>query len=482
MHVPDVNIQAGGPMNVFASGWTLSSPQKRGPLPVTMTTFSPYRFAASLSFTLVTVVGLCACTSRGSADAGAADAAIRDAGAIDAAPPGLPAPPDVAAPPFDAVRTSSGLASKVLAAGTGTEHPGQNDSVKVNYTGWTTNGKMFDSTVSPLQPGRKPEPANLSLGRVIPGWTEGMQLMVVGEKRRLWIPEELAYKGRPGAPSGMLVFDIELLDITPGPKAPDDVAEPPADAQKTADGLASKVMQKGTGSVHPHPNDAVHVNYSVWQRDGKLLDSSKDKPAWRPVTGVSQGWTEGLQLMVVGEKRTLWLPSALAPSGRPGSTATDVTIVLELLEILQGPKTPADVKGPPRDAIFEADGLATKVLAKGTGTVHPTRSSSVTVQYAGWTTDGKMFDSSYSRGTPASFGVGSVIAGWTEALQLMVEGEKRRMWIPEQLAYKGQPQRPQGMLVFDVELQKIGDSSPQRGVPGGMGAPGGHPPSRPQQP
>ena len=150
----------------------------------------------------------------------------------------------------------------------------------------------------------------------------------------------------------------------------------------------------------------------------------------RPVTGFSDGWAEGVKLMVVGEKRTLWVPAALAATGRPGAPQTDVTMVVELLEILPGPKTPADVKAPPKDAVVEKDGLATKVLAKGTGTVHPTKTNSVTVNYAGWTTDGKMFDSSYSRGEPATFGVSGVIPGWTEALQLMVEGEKRRIWDP----------------------------------------------------
>jgi FKBP-type peptidyl-prolyl cis-trans isomerase len=315
----------------------------------------------------------------------------------------------------------------------------------------------------------------MALGHVIPGWTEGVQLMVAGEKRRFWIPEDLAYKGKPGAPQGMLVFDIELLDFTPGPKPPADVAAAPTDADKTKDGLASKVTAKGTGTAHPQPNDSVRVNYSIWQPDGKLLDASKDKPAVRPVTGLSDGWAEGLQLMVVGEKRTLWVPAAMSFAPRPGGPpASDVTMVVELLEILPGPKTPPDVKAPPKSATVEKDGLATKVLTKGTGTVHPTRTNAVTVNYAGWTTDGKMFDSSYSRGEPATFGVGNVIPGWTEALQLMVEGEKRRVWIPEALAYKGQQGRPQGMLVFDVELVKISDAPPQRpGFPGGMGRPPG---------
>jgi len=77
----------------------------------------------------------------------------------------------------------------------------------VHYTGWTTDGKMFDSSV------QRGQPASFGLSQVIPGWTEMVQLMSVGEKVRTWIPEELAYKGRPGAPQGMLVFEIELLEI-----------------------------------------------------------------------------------------------------------------------------------------------------------------------------------------------------------------------------------------------------------------------------
>lgn len=115
-------------------------------------------------------------------------------------------PPDVAAPPADAVKTPSGLASKVIRKGTGKVHPTATDRVTVNYTGWTTDGKMFDSSIP------NSEPATFPLNRVIKGWTEGVQLMVVGETRRFWIPESLAYRG-DHAPYGMLVFDVELLKI-----------------------------------------------------------------------------------------------------------------------------------------------------------------------------------------------------------------------------------------------------------------------------
>lgn len=127
---------------------------------------------------------------------------------VPARPAPIPAPPDVAAPPADAQRTPSGLASKVLQPGTGDRHPAATDTVQVHYTGWRAeDGEMFDSSVA------RGAPSSFPLNRVIPGWTEGVQLMVVGEKRRFWIPGNLAYDGNPDRPQGMLVFDVELLAI-----------------------------------------------------------------------------------------------------------------------------------------------------------------------------------------------------------------------------------------------------------------------------
>ena len=118
----------------------------------------------------------------------------------------IPAPSDVAAPPADAKKTGSGLATKVLQPGTGKDRPKADELVTVNYTGWTTDGKMFDSSVL------RGEPATFPLGGVIAGWTEGVQLMVEGERTRFWIPEALAYKGQ-SPPYGLLVFDVELIKI-----------------------------------------------------------------------------------------------------------------------------------------------------------------------------------------------------------------------------------------------------------------------------
>src|SRR5215212_9958121 len=122
------------------------------------------------------------------------------ANAAQAPASAIPAPSDVAAPPADAAKTASGLATKVIKAGSGKDHPAKDDLVTVDYTGWTTDGKMFDSSVA------RGKPSTFGVARVIPGFSEGIQLMVQGETRRLWIPESLAYKGQEGRPKGMLVF------------------------------------------------------------------------------------------------------------------------------------------------------------------------------------------------------------------------------------------------------------------------------------
>ncbi len=259
------------------------------------------------------------------APAGAADAAEI------AAPPDVAAPPEVAAPPADAQVTSSGLASKVLRAGSGSDHPLAADKVKVHYTGWTTDGKMFDSSVA------RGKPALFPLDKVIAGWTEGVQLMVEGEKRRLWIPAKLAYAGRPDRPQGMLVFDVELLDILHAPDVPPDVAAPPADAQRSSSGLAWKVLNAGNGTRHVSADGSVQVHYTGWTTDGKSFDSSipKGVPTFFRLDGVIAGWREGLPLMVEGETRRFWIPQKLAYRGADGKPAGTLVFDVKLVKIVK---------------------------------------------------------------------------------------------------------------------------------------------------
>jgi len=238
---------------------------------------------------------------------------------------------------------------------------------------------------------------------------------------------------------------------------PPDVAAPPAAAEVTESGLASLVLEPGNGDGRPLPGDQVVVNYTGWTIDGKMFDSSvaRGRPSKLPVNRLIPGFQEALQLMRVGEKRRVWIPEKLAYGGQAGKPQGMLVFEIELLGIAGAPRVPEDVAAIPVDAEVTRSGLAWRVIEAGTGDRHPRARSRVTVHYSGWTTDGRMFDSSVARDQPSSFGLGQVIKGWTEGVQLMVEGETRRFWIPEKLAYRGQSGKPQGMLVFDVQLISI---------------------------
>ena len=108
------------------------------------------------------------------------------------------------------ITTASGLQYKVLTQGRGNEHPSASAKVKVHYHGTLLDGSVFDSSVD------RGEPISFALNQVIKGWTEGVQLMVVGEKTRFYIPASLGYGNRPAGkitPGSLLIFDVELLAI-----------------------------------------------------------------------------------------------------------------------------------------------------------------------------------------------------------------------------------------------------------------------------
>lgn len=268
----------------------------------------------------------------------------------------------------------------------------------------------------------------------------------------------------PGASPKPVVVAPPAAGVLP---APPDVAAAPDDALRTESGLACIVLREGTGKAHPKIYDTVLMHQVVWSADGKMHMNTGDrgKPIKFDVTkSVLPGVREAIGLMVEGEKRRCWIPGNLAfgeaVPGAPSSPRPLGTLVYELdlvsLRLAQGlPEAPSDVAAIPDDVERSETGLAWRVLKEGTGDKKPTRNSLVSLYYTAWTPDGQVFTSTAKQGSPRSTAVTGVIPGLQEGLQLMRLGEKRRFWIPPELAYARQPGRPQGLLVYDVELLVI---------------------------
>lgn len=118
---------------------------------------------------------------------------------------------------------------------------------------------------------------------------------------------------------------------------------------------------------------------------------------------------------------------------------------------------PDNLRLPPSGATRTASGIRYVVLQRGQGQGHPAPDSTVVIDYIGWDFNGRMFDSSLTRGEPSRFALKQLIAGWQEAVPLMQPGDTFRFWIPGKLAYDGSPggDAPKGQLVFDITLHSF---------------------------
>ena len=360
------------------------------------------------------------------------------------------APPKTAPP--EAQRTESGIAYLLLKPGSGDARPELHDKVRVRFTTWS-KGKRVDSDGAVV----------FAMTGVIAGWTEALQAMRVGEQRRLWIPDRLVYPGRSGYPRADSVFEIELVEIIDGIPplpAPADVAAVPADAIKTASGLAYEWLARSKGAEKPNAWDRVTIHFTGWTADGAMFESSRqrEQPGIFDIAETMPGWREGLPLLAVGDQARFWIPEALAYQGKGGKPKGTLVFDIELLAIErkpEPPRPPAQVATVPHDAKKTKSGLAYRLIEKGQGNATPSATGHVEVQYSAWTSDGTLFDSSVVRGKPAKLPVSQLIAGWSEGLQLMHEGDKALLWIPEPLAYAGREGSPRGMLVYEVQLLKV---------------------------
>ena len=201
-------------------------------------------------------------------------------------------------------------------------------------------------------------------------------------------------------------------------------------------------------AAEPAMDETARMNYALGYQLGRDLAGTEVKSD-ALIKGLNDGRSgaapalkpEEMQAAMaaleqrIGEQRTKQQAAALQKA------AADGTAYLAANAKRDGVKT-------------TASGLQYKVVTAGTGR-KPTPSDTVTVHYRGTLVDGTEFDSSYKRGQPASFPVGGVIAGWTEALQLMQEGAKYQLAIPNDLAYGDRGPLAGQVLLFDVELIKV---------------------------
>ncbi|MBL8803775.1 MAG: FKBP-type peptidyl-prolyl cis-trans isomerase [Planctomycetes bacterium] len=363
----------------------------------------------------------------------------------------------------DIITTTSGLKYSVLSKGDGTTKAKAGDKVKVHYTGWLpTTGKIFDSSL------RAGQPFEFVLGRrkVIEGWDEGVALMSRGDRFKFTIQPERAY-GANGAPptippNATLVFEVELLDVVPGPEFR------PGNKQaqkKTESGLVYEVLVEGKGEL-PKEDDVLTVKFALWRANGESEHSTEMDEANVPRKGTVDvlAWpifAESAKLMKVGS-RYRFEADATASLGKEMAARAriDGTLVWEV-EFVDAKPSNVPKFVMPADAALKTTptGLKYEVVKEGTGK-KPGPTDTVTVHYAGWLTDGTRFDSSYGRGDAAPMSLSRVIPGWREGVQLMGEGAVYKFVIPGELAYgpRGSPPKigPNATLVFQIELVKVG--------------------------
>jgi peptidylprolyl isomerase len=242
--------------------------------------------------------------------------------------------------------TPSGLQYEVLNDSAEGATPGDSDIVDMHYVATKIDGVEFDSSRA------RGAAARFPVSSVAGSWTEeGVKLMNVGDRYRFYVPSKLAFgeEGTPGGPIGpneALIYEVELLKVTNADKnskaAADFLAE---NAKKpgvktTESGLQYEVISEGPADgKSPADTNIVKVHYKGTLLDGTEFDSSyaRNAPAEFPLGEVIAGWTEGVQLMSVGDKFRFYVPPQLAygETGRPGSPIGPNEALIFEVELLE---------------------------------------------------------------------------------------------------------------------------------------------------
>lgn len=359
-------------------------------------------------------------------------------------------PIDLKSPPKDAVKTASGLVYKKLVEKADGVAPKRNDTVAVNYTGWKSDGVTFFTNRAQGQP------MVLSLATTSAGFAEALQLVKKGEKAIVWIPP-----GLDKNTTETLVYEFDVVEVVPAPAVPEDLKTPPSTAKVTPHGAKYVVVTPGSGE-RAREFDTVTFHYTAWDSDGRMFESTETRK--RPATSIPYRqpavFADVLVLAGKGARVRVWTDSLQVGSSAAGVPSGPLVYEFQIEEIVKAPGTPApvpaNVAAAPAGASTTKSGVAFEILKKGKGGPKPGPTDEVTIVYTGWTTDGRLIGSSELEGKPAHVRLDDTITGWTDAIMTMSAGDRVRMWIPPQLAYKGASGKPQGTLVYDLELVAFG--------------------------
>lgn len=359
-------------------------------------------------------------------------------------------------------KTPSGLEYHVLAQGPEGPKATADSGVRVHYTGKLEDGRVFDSSRI------RGAPAEFELGRVIKGWTEGLQLMQAGDHFEFRIPADLGYGARGAGnvvpPNATLLFDVELIEIVPPFTH---VALDEAKAKSTESGLKYEIVEAGTGE--PLTDQAMELRFALFDGTGKVLTSSlREGQILGRGAEVAERmggsmFAELPELMQVGTTLRCVAPASMAfrDPARVGMQA-DTPTYWEI-KATRAVKVPAFIAPDESKLTTTASGLKYQFLSRGTdpNAKQAKANDGVAVDYAGWLLDGTPFDSSYSRATRfvTELKSGGLIEGWIEGMQLMKEGDRILLVVPPALGYgaNGSPPKipPEATLVFVIELHKI---------------------------
>ncbi len=258
--------------------------------------------------------------------------------------------------PFDGTavatsQTAGGISVSDFVVGEGVTAV-KGGEVEVHYTGYLTDGTVFDTSV----PRKRPFTFELGAGRVIQGWDEGVAGMKVGGKRKLVIPAKLGYGERRAGkipPNSTLIFTIELLSFTPPLPPPQPLTAfegKPVATRKLDKGLVVADFKLGDGP-EAKAGDTVSMHYRGTLKDGTEFDSSLARP--RPLVfplgqgRVIKGWDTGIAGMKVGGLRKLIIPAELAYGERARGKIpanAELTFTVELMAVKPAP---APVVAPP---------------------------------------------------------------------------------------------------------------------------------------